>query len=120
MKRFSFTFIILLLVAVFLSSPAFAQGTVSTVSVTSSTQGTEVVARKGNGGVIVTVPSDAAVAVYFARFTGDCADMTTRAGVRITAGNGFEFLPLEDRYGGAICAILESGSVPVTVEVNQW
>lgn len=93
---------------------------VTTVSVNSSTAGVQV-ASSINGGVVVTLPSSAAVAVWFAREEDTCSTtLTAVRGVRVTPGNGYEFLPKEDQWYGQICGILESGSTAVTVSVNPW
>lgn len=93
---------------------------VTTVSVDSSTAGVQV-ASSINGGVVVTLPSSAAVAVWFAREEDTCSTtLTAVRGVRVTPGNGYEFLPKEDQWYGQICGILESGSTAVTVSVNPW
>lgn len=102
---------------------------VGSVNVTASNAGTQIVSSicsttiysdpKYCGGVTVTVPSNAAVAVWFAKIEGTCsAVLTTQAGYRITPGNGFDFLPSEDGYTGQICAILDSGAVAVSVKTN--
>ena len=93
---------------------------VTTVSVNSSTAGVQVVSST-NAGVVVTLPTSAAVAVWFAREEETCStSLTDVRGVRVTPGNGYEFLSKEDQWTGQICAILESGSTAVTVSVNTW
>jgi hypothetical protein len=92
---------------------------VSTVSVASATAGTQVVSSIARG-VTVTLPSTAAVPVWVARLHGTCATaMTAKRGVRITAGNGYEYT-FDEHWGGQLCAILESGVTAVSVEVNTW
>lgn len=99
---------------------SYAAQTVTTVSVTSSTAGTQIVANVG-GGTVVMLPSSAAVPVWFARIQGTCSSvLTSQIGIRVTPGNGYEFLPRDDGYTSQICAVLESGSTAVTVSVNTW
>jgi hypothetical protein len=105
--------------AILIKNSIFA-ASVTTVSVDSSTVGVQVVSST-NAGVVVTLPSNAAVAVWFAREEETCStSLTAVRGVRVTPGNGYEFLSKEDQWTGQICAILESGSTAVTVSVNTW
>lgn len=93
---------------------------VNTVSVDSSTAGVQIVSSI-NGGVVVTLPTNAAVAVWFTREEETCStSLTAIRGVRVTPGNGYEFLSKQDQWTGRICGILESGSTAVTVSVNTW
>ena len=117
MKKLWWIFLSLFLVVAY---PAFAGETLTTVSVTSATAGTQLVASIG-GGVTVTLPSSAAVAVWVARTSGTCSSiMTSINGVRITAGNGYQFGPSEDKYYSQLCGLLESGVSAVTVYINAW
>lgn len=102
------------------SDPTVSTGaTVSSVSVTSSTAGTQIVASITTG-LFVTVPSDAAVAVYCALYDGAASSLTARRGVRITPGNGYAFIARSSGWSGQVVGILESGSTAVSVEVNTW
>lgn len=91
------------------------------VSVSSSSVGKLIVGSKVNG-VTVTVPSGASVPVWFVydNANSNCSTVTQYRGRRIAAGNGYEFLTRADGWTGAICAILESGSTAVTIEVSWW
>jgi len=120
--RFTFTLALLL----FATSSARAAESVQSVSVTSSTAGTQIVSSIG-GGVCVTVPTGAAVPVYVARIAGTCASvLTSPAGVRIPVPSATSiwsthcFIPKRDGYSKQLCGILESGGAAVTVTVNAW
>lgn len=91
------------------------------VSISSSSVGKLIVGAKKNG-VTVTVPSGASVPVWFIYVdaNSDCSTVTQYRGRRIAAGNGYEFLTRDDGWTGGICAILESGSTAVTIEVSWW
>ena len=119
MKRRAVLFALCVIVALLSYVDA---ATVTTVSVTSSTAGTQIVAAPNTtGGCTVTVPAAAAVPVHVARLNGTCSTALTAVnGVRITAGNGYDFISQEDGWGRQLCGILESGSTAVTVNVNCW
>lgn len=111
--------VLALLVCLALSHHTHA-ASVTTVSVNSSSAGLQIVSSI-NGGVVVTLPSNAAVAVWFAREEDTCSSVLTAVrGIRVTPGNGYEFIPRQDGWTGQICALLESGSTAVTVSVNSW
>lgn len=120
MKRRTVLSLLTVIAVLLTSSLSNAGQTLTTVSVTSSSTGTQVVNAVG-GGVVVTVPSNAAGAVWFAMVAGTCSDvLITQVGIRITAGNGYFFQPKVDQWFGQVCAILESGSSAVTVSVNAF
>ena len=94
--------------------------TLTTVSVTSATAGTQVVASIG-GGTVITIPSTAAVPIWCAMTAGTCSTtLTSTIGIRISSGNGFFFNPKVDQWTGQVCCVLESGVVAVTVSVNSF
>ena len=116
MKRLLFLFI----ATAFYPMLSWAGQTLTTVSCDSATVGKQVVSSIG-GGVVVTVPSNAAVAVWLARTEGTCSTtMVSISGVRVTAGNGFQFNANDDGYFGGICCLLESGITAVTVYINTY
>ena len=101
-----------------LAVPCWGAETLTTVSVTSSTAGTQIVANIG-AGTVVTVPSGSG-AVWFAKTNGTCSTtLTSPIGYRVSGGNGWDFLASEDGYSGQLCGILESGSTAVSVSVNK-
>ena len=110
-------FLSLFIAAVFYPTLSWA-ASLTTVDCNSSTAGVQVVASIG-GGVVVTVPSGAASAVWFAKTEGTCSStMTSAIGYRITAGNGYDFTSRDDGYTGQICCLRESSSGSILVTVN--
>jgi hypothetical protein len=110
----------LFLVALLWSVTLYANGVVSTTAISSSSNAVQVAASIERG-LTVTVPITAATPVWFVRYTGTCSSgITSPAGVRVTAGNGYNFVPRDERWAGQVCMILESGSSSVTVDINEW
>ena len=117
--KFGISFVLFCVLS-FLTLFTYAAEVVTSVSVTSASAGTQIVSSIG-GGVVVTLPSNAAVAVWFAKTAGTCSSvLTIQSGVRVTPGNGFMFSAKDDGYTGQICAILETGVVAVSVAVNTY
>ena len=108
----------LLLIVCLLVGKVWA-ASVTTVTITESTSGTQIVASIG-GGVTVTNPAGGGV-IYVARIEGDCATvLTAPRGVAISAGNGYDFIPKTDGWSGQLCSCLASGSTDITASVNSW
>lgn len=98
---------------------AYAAETITTVSCTSASAGTQVVASLG-GGTAVTVPPSAAVGVFIVKDnSAGCANSVTGVGYPIPIGGTFDFLPREDGYTGQLCCLLQSGVTAVTLGVNK-
>ena len=93
----------------------------TTAAVNSAVVGVQLCATIDNA-CIVTVPTTAAVPVWVAQVAVGtaCSTMVATSGVRITAGNGFSFLPREDGWIGQLCGLLESGVTAVTVTIDAW
>lgn len=90
-----------------------------TLSVSSSTAGVVLVSSIDHG-IGVFVPSDADSAIWVSRRSAACSGLTTTEGVRIAAGNGYEFIPPQDGWAGQLCVILETAGNPVDVVYNRW
>ncbi len=100
-------------------SALLAEQILTTVAITSTSQGVQIVSSI-KGGTVVTVPSDAANGVWLAKTERTCSTtLTSGIGYYIAIGQGFDFLPKEDGYSGQICGILPSGGSSVTVSVNS-
>lgn len=98
---------------------SYAAETVTTIDCSSSTAGVQVVASLG-AGTVVTVPSGAASAIWFAKTQSTCSTTLTSAiGYRVTAGNGYDFVSNDDGYTGQLCCIRETGSGTINVTVNK-
>ena len=97
----------------------YSAETITTVDCDSSTAGVQVVSSLG-AGTVVTVPSGAASAIWFAKTQSTCSTALTSAiGYRVTAGNGYDFVSNDDNYTGQLCCIRETGSGTINVTVNK-
>ena len=97
--------------------PTNVNGNPTTVTISSSVNGTAVVSSYERGAT-VTNPAGGG-AVCLARMRDNCANFTTRCPIYITAGNGFDFFQT-DGWNGQVCARLASGSTPIVLEIQQW
>ncbi len=114
-------FMYFIVVCFFLLFPPdlFAQQTLTTQAVTSTSQGIQIFSSI-KGGVVVTVPPDAANGVWLAKANGTCSTvLTSGIGYYIAPGQGFDFLSKEDGYTGQVCGILPTGGSSVTVSISS-
>ena len=120
---------------IFLASPAFGQkiptsyksgSTSTTVTVSSSSAGTQVVSSI-NAMAIIYLASTATVPVWIFPTAGTCSStLTTTKGIRLSRAAsdkdpiGYSFDPLVEHWSGQICAILETGSTSTDLVVVTW
>jgi len=96
------------------------------VSVTSSSAGVQVVSQI-NKQVNILLDAAATVDVWVFPTSGTCSSvLTTQKGFRLSASTsskfplGWQFTPSIDGWSGQICAILNSGSSAMTLNVTGW
>src|SRR5262249_52273049 len=90
-------------------------------TVSSSSEGIELVPSKRNGVAVMLDSSTAGpVRFFFQDVNGDCSAVTAKRGRRIAAGNGYEFLTSDDGRTDKLCALLESASTPVVVSCEVY
>jgi len=122
MKRFIFSMLFLLTLV---SSPAWSADTTNSgarggaVVVSSSSQAVQVTDRiKQNLKVAVPTSATSPVCIFFLDNGIACSTITSGAAYIpcLPGGSGYEW-NVREGWEGQVCAILESGSTPVTI---QW
>jgi len=129
--------VVLVLLLLFTAGPALAQqiptynsGVVlNKLTLTSSTAGVQVPGAGPNGtlrvGLKVGVPSGAStpVCLVYVNAADSCAAVVTDPAMAepcFVAGNGYVFLVQEEHFNGQVCAILKTGTGPITIGYNGW
>ena len=97
------------------------------VTISSSTAGTQIVAKVGGGCSIVVEPGSSTGSAWISRTGATCSSaVTSYSGVPISIASGtpyspgYEYDSKVDGYNGQLCGILESGSTSINLCVNCW